>query len=66
MRDCRTFERDKDRKGVNAVKQTPGLTSGAAAAPSVTPSRASMIELDDWVFAVSLDDQKEWWDRSRR
>ena len=58
-RDCRTFEKDKDKKGVNAVEQAPGLTPGAAAAPSVTPSRVSMIELDDWILAVSLDDREE-------
>ena len=32
---------------------------GAAAAPSVTPSRVSTIELDDWILAVSLDDHEE-------
>ena len=58
-RDCRTFEKDKDKKGVNAVEQAPGLTPSAAAAPSVTPSRVSMIELDDWILAVSLDDHEE-------
>ena len=58
-RDCRTFEKDKDKKGVNAVEQAPGLTPGAAAAPSVTPSRVSMIQLDDWILAVSLDDHEE-------
>ena len=57
-RDCRTFEKDKDKKGVNAVEQAPGLTPGAAAAPSVTPSRLSMIELDDGILAV-----RKWWDR---
>ena len=46
-RDCRTFE------------EAPGLTFGAAAAPSVTPSRVSMIELDGWIRAVSLDDHEE-------
>ena len=44
---------------MNAVEQTPGLTPGAAAARSVTPSRVSMIELDDWILAVSLDDHEE-------
>ena len=46
-RDCRSFEKDKDKKGVNAVEQAPGLTSWAVAAPSGTPTRVSMIELDD-------------------
>ena len=31
----------------------------AAAALSVTPSRVSMIELDDWILAMSLDDHEE-------
>ena len=44
-RDCRTFETDKDKKGVNAVEQALGLKTAAAAAPSVTPSRVSMMEL---------------------
>ena len=52
--DCRTFEKDKDKKGVNAVEQAPGLTPGAAAAPSVTPPRVS-----NWILAVSLDDREE-------
>ena len=43
-RDCRAFEKDS-KKGVNAVDQAPGLTPGADAAPSGTPSRVSMIEL---------------------
>ena len=34
--------------GVNAVEQARSLTLGAVAAPSVTPLRVSMIELDDW------------------
>ena len=42
-RDCRTFEKDS-KKGVNAVDQAFGLTLGADAAPSGTPSRVSMIE----------------------
>ena len=58
-RDCRTFEKDKDKKGVNAVEQAPGWTPGAAAAPSVTPSLVSMIELDDWILPVSLGDHEE-------
>ena len=56
-RNCRTFEQDKE-KGVDAVVQAPGLSPGSAAAPSVTPSRVSMIELDDWILAVSLDDHE--------
>ena len=58
-RGCKTFEKDKDKKDVNAVESAPGLTARAAAAPSVTPSRVSMIELDDWILAVSLDDREE-------
>ena len=54
-RDCRTFEKDKDKNGVNAVEQALGLTPGAAVAPSVTPSRVSMIELDNGILAVSFD-----------
>ena len=38
-RDYRVFDRDK--KGVNAVEQAPGLMFGAASASSVTPSRVS-------------------------
>ena len=41
------------------MEQAPGLTPGAAAAPSVTPSRVSMIEQDDWILAMSLDDREE-------
>ena len=41
------------------MEQAPALTRGAAAAPSATPSRASMIELDDWILVVSLDDYEE-------
>ena len=48
-----------DKKGVNAAERAPGLTPGAAAAPSVTPSRVGVIELDDWILAVSLDDHEE-------
>ena len=58
-RDCRTSEEDKDKKGVNAVEQAPGLTPGGAAALSVTPSRVRMIELDDWILSVSLADHEE-------
>ena len=58
-RDCGTFEKDTDKKGVNAVEQAPVLTLEVAAAPSVTPSRVSMIELDEWILAVSLDDHEE-------
>ena len=50
-RDCRVFE--------NGVEQAPGLTLGAASASSVTPSRVSMIELDDWILAVSFDEHEE-------
>ena len=60
-KDCRVLERerDKDKKGVNAVEQALGLTPGVAGASSVTPSRVSMIELDDWVLAVSFDEHEE-------
>ena len=44
---------------MNAVEHAPGLTPGAVAAPSVTPSRVSIIELDDWTLAISLDDREE-------
>ena len=63
-RDCRTFEKDKDKKGVNAVEQAPGLTPRATAAPSVTSSRVIMIELDDCNPAVSHMTTRKWWDRS--
>ena len=56
-RDCRVFDRDK--KGVNAVEQAPGLMLGAASASSVTPSRVRMIELDDWLLAVSFNEHEE-------
>ena len=49
-RDCKAFEKDS-KKGVNAVDQAPGLTPGADAALSGTPSRVSMIELDNWILA---------------
>ena len=48
MRDCRSFEKDEDKKGASAF-----------VAPSVTPSRVSMIELDGWILAVSSDDHEE-------
>ena len=54
-RDCMTFEKDKDKKGVNAVDKQ---TFGAVAAPSGTPSRVSMTELDDWILAVNFDDHE--------
>ena len=57
--DCRMFKGDKDKKGVHAVEQAPGLTFGAASASSVSPSRVSMIELDDWILAVSFDEHVE-------
>ena len=57
-RDCRTFEKDS-KKGVNAVDQAPGLTPGADAAPSGTPSRVSMIELDDWILAVNVEEHEK-------
>ena len=56
-RDCRTFEKDS-KKGVNAVDQTAGLTPGADAAHSGTPSRVSMIELDDWILAVDVEEHE--------
>ena len=43
-----------ERRGTSAR-----IDTGASAAPSVTPSRVSMIELDDWILAVSLDDREE-------
>ena len=55
-RDCRVFDRDK--KGANAVEQAPGLMFGAASASALTPSRVSMIELDDWILAVSFDEHE--------
>ena len=57
-RDCRAFEKDS-KKGVNAVDQAPGLTPGADAAPSGTPSRVSMIELDDWILAVNVEEHEK-------
>ena len=57
-RDCRAFEKDS-KKGVTAVDQAPGLTPGADAAPSGTPSRVSMIELDDWILAVNVEEHEK-------
>ena len=57
-RDCRAFEKDS-KKGVNAVDQVPGLTPGADAAPSGTPSRVSMIELDNWILAVNVEEHEK-------
>ena len=57
-RDCRTFKKDS-KKGVNAVDQAPGLTPGADAAPSGTPSRVSMIELDDSILAVNVEEHEK-------
>ena len=56
---CSTFENDRDKKGVNTVDHAPRLTPGAVAAPSGTPPRVSMIELDDWILAVSLNDHEK-------
>ena len=44
---------------MNAVDQAPGLTPGADAAPSGTPSRVSMIELDDWILAVNVEEHEK-------
>ena len=41
------------------MELAPGLTPGAAAAPSVTPSRVSVIELDDSILTVCFDDHEE-------
>ena len=57
-RDSRTFEKDS-KKGVNAVDQAPGLTPGADATPSGTPSRVSMIELDDGILAVNVEEHEK-------
>ena len=57
-RDCKTLEKEI-KKGVNAVDQAPGLTPGADAAPSGTPSRVSMIDLDDWILAVNVEEHEK-------
>ena len=57
-RDCRAFEKDS-MKGVNAVDHAPGLTPAADAVPSGTPSRVSMIELDDWILAVNVEEHEK-------
>ena len=57
-RDCRAIEKD-NKKGGNAVDQAPGLTPGADAAPSGTPSRVSMIELDNWILAVNVEENEK-------
>ena len=57
-RDCSAFEKDS-KKGVNAVDQAPGLTPVVDAAPSGTPSRVSMIELDDWILAVNVEEYEK-------
>ena len=57
-RDCRAFEKDS-KKGVNAVDHAPGLTPGADVAPSGTPSRVSMIELDNWILAVNVEEHEK-------
>ena len=41
------------------MERAPGLTPGGAAEPSVAPSRVSVIELDGWILAVSLNDREE-------
>ena len=41
------------------MELAPGLTPGAAAAPSVTPSRVSVIGLDDSILTVCFDDHEE-------
>ena len=53
-RDGRAFEKDS-KKGVNAVDQAPG----ADAAPSGTPSRVGMIELDNWNLAVNIEEHEK-------
>ena len=57
-RDCSTFEKDS-KKGVNAVDQAPGLTPGAGATPSGTPSRVSMSNLDDWILADNVEEHEK-------
>ena len=44
---------------MNAVDQASGLTCGADASPSGTPSRVSMIELDDWNLAVNVEEHEK-------
>ena len=58
-RECEALERGKDRKGVNAAEDAPALTPRDAGAPSLTPSRGSRIDLDDWILAVSLDEHEK-------
>ena len=43
---------------VNAADDAPGLTFGAAGAPSLTP-RVNRIDLNEWILAVSLDKHKK-------
>ena len=50
---------ERDKKSGNAVEPAPGLTPGTAPASSATPSRVNMIELDDWILAVSFDEREE-------
>ena len=44
---------------MNAAEEAPGLTAGAAGAPSSVPSRVNTIELDDWTLAVTVDEHEE-------
>ena len=57
-RDCRTMEKDKCKKSVNAVEQTLGQAAEANPVQTGTPARISMIELDDWILMVNIDDNE--------
>ena len=51
---------DKTKKGLplNAIEQAAGQGSAARSTEVTTPTRFSMIEVDDWILMVSADDHE--------
>ena len=54
-RDCRIIEKDRGKKGVNAVEQTHGQAAEANSGQTGTPAQISVIELDDCILMVNID-----------
>ena len=54
----KTTEKDKGKKGVNAVEQIPGQAAEANSGQTGVLARISMIELDDWILMVNFDDHE--------
>ena len=57
-RDRRTMEKDRGKKGVNVVEQTPGQAAEANLVQTGMPARISMIELGDWILMINIDEHE--------